>query len=105
MRFFKLIRPWPVIPILIYYPQVLRAATRSGAITLGLQASIGSLAPGKLADFLIYPPEVDLLNDNVMQTLDIRYVARGGRLWDAETMEEVWPTKGRKQQMPPVNVE
>jgi hypothetical protein len=48
---------------------------------------------------------VDLLDGDIRQTLDIRYVVRGGRIWDAETMVEVWPVKGRKQEMPPINPE
>ena len=83
--------------------QVLRAATISGATTLGLQGSLGSLSEGKLADFLIYPPDVDLLNGHIWQTLNIKYVVRGGRVWNAETMAEVWPEKGKVQHMPPIN--
>lgn len=85
--------------------QVIRAATSSGAQTLGMFASLGSLSGGKLADYLIYPPGVDLLGDDISQTLELAHVARGGRLWNASTMEEVWPVKGRKQKMPPFNAE
>jgi hypothetical protein len=67
--------------------------------------SLGSLSEGKLADYLIYPPGVDLLNDGISNSLKLTHVARGGRLWDASTMEEVWPVKGRKQEMPPLNAE
>ncbi|KAI8183516.1 hypothetical protein KHU50_002066, partial [Colletotrichum sp. SAR 10_65] len=38
---------------------VLRSATLGNAISLGLQSSIGSVEPGKLADVVIYPPGVD----------------------------------------------
>jgi len=67
--------------------------------------SLGSLSAGKLADYVIYPAGVDLLNDDISSTKDLRYVARGGRLWDASSMEEVWPVKGRKQEMPPINAD
>lgn len=68
-------------------------------------SSLGSLSAGKLADYIIYPAGVDLLNDDISSTKDLKYVARGGRLWDASSMEEVWPVKGRKQEMPPFNAD
>ncbi|OSX64767.1 hypothetical protein POSPLADRAFT_1166862 [Postia placenta MAD-698-R-SB12] len=85
--------------------EVIRAATSDAAITLGIDSSVGSLTPGKLADFVVYPPGVDLLDGDIRSTRDIRYVARGGRLWDAQTMEEVWPVKGRRGTMTPLNPE
>ena len=85
--------------------QVLRAATSDAAKTLGIFSSVGSLTPGKLADFLVYPAGVDLLNGDIRGTRDIRLVTRGGRVWDAETLTEVWPVKGRKEPLPPLNPE
>jgi cytosine/adenosine deaminase-related metal-dependent hydrolase len=85
---------------------VIQAATASGAKTLGIFPSLGSLTSGKLADFIVYPPGIDLLEGNVShKTLELRLVARGGRIWDAEMMVEVWPVKGRKQGMPVFNAE
>ncbi|OBZ75588.1 hypothetical protein A0H81_04846 [Grifola frondosa] len=85
--------------------EVLRAATSDAAITLGIEKSVGSLTPGKLADLIIYPPGVDLLEGDISGTRDIKFVARGGRVWDADTMTEVWPVKGRREAMPPLNPE
>lgn len=86
--------------------QVIRAATSSGAQTLGMFPSLGSLSKGKLGDFLVYPPSVDLLDGEISEkTRQILFVARGGRIWDAETMVEVWPAKGRKQIIPVINTE
>ncbi|CCM03690.1 uncharacterized protein FIBRA_05835 [Fibroporia radiculosa] len=85
--------------------EVIRAATSDAAITLGIDSSVGSLTPGKLADFVVYKPGVDLLEGDIRGSRAIRYVARGGRLWDAETMEEVWPVKGRRGAIPPLNPE
>lgn len=86
--------------------KVIRAATSSGARTLGMFSSLGSLSPGKLGDFLVYPPDVDLLEGEVSKkTRQIRLVARGGRIWQANTMEELWPQKGYKQGMPVINAD
>ncbi|KAF5330696.1 hypothetical protein D9619_006044 [Psilocybe cf. subviscida] len=86
--------------------EVIRAATSSAAKTLGLFSSIGSLSSGKLADFLVYPPGVDLLEGPIAsKTRQLQYVARGGRIWHADTMEEFWPLEGRKQAMPVINPE
>ncbi|KAJ7623213.1 hypothetical protein FB45DRAFT_924921 [Roridomyces roridus] len=85
--------------------ETLQAATSSAAISLGLFSSVGSISPGKLADLIVYPPGVDLLEGDFSQTRNILMVARGGRFWDASTMEEVWPLKGKKQVMPPLNVD
>lgn len=84
--------------------EVIRAATADAAITFGLFDSLGSISGGKLADLVIFPPGFDLLQDDIRHTRNIRYVIRGGRIWDAETMEEAWPIK-RKQVLPPFNAE
>ncbi|KAF8968323.1 hypothetical protein BDZ97DRAFT_1655335 [Flammula alnicola] len=86
--------------------EVIRAATSSGAHTLGMFPSLGSLSPGKLADFLVYPPGVDLLEGEISnKTRRLLFVARGGRIWDANTMVEFWPVNGVKQTMPLINAE
>ncbi|CAA7266376.1 unnamed protein product [Cyclocybe aegerita] len=86
--------------------EVIRAATSSGAKTLGMFPSLGSLSRGKLADFIIYPPEIDLLEGVIAtKTSKLLFVARGGRIWDANTMVELWPVRGRKQVMPVINAE
>ncbi|KAI6117523.1 hypothetical protein EDD16DRAFT_1481316 [Pisolithus croceorrhizus] len=84
--------------------EVLRAATIHAAVTFGLDKSIGSVSAGKLADLVVYPGGVDLLED-IRKTRDLKYVIRGGRIWEAEDMTEVWPVKGRKQTLPPINVD
>lgn len=69
-------------------------------------SSLGSLSPGKLADFLVYPQGLDLLEGEVSEkTRKLRLVARGGRIWEADTMVEFWPVKGRKQTMPVLNAD
>lgn len=84
--------------------QAFRSATRMGAKSLGLFGSIGSIEPGKLGDLVIYPPGVNVLED-ISASRHIRYVVKGGRIWDASTMVEVWPMKGRKQVLPPFNAD
>ncbi|KAI0692203.1 hypothetical protein BC835DRAFT_1358056 [Cytidiella melzeri] len=85
--------------------EVIRAATSDAAKAFGIYSAVGSLTPGKLADFVVYPPGFDVLNGDIKKTRNIKYVARGGRLWDAETMTEVWPVEGRKSVMPPLSAE
>jgi len=70
-----------------------------------LDESLGSISVGKLADLVVYPGGVDLLGDEIRRTRDIKYVIRGGKIWEAETMTEVWPVKGRRQPLPPINVD
>lgn len=68
--------------------ETLRAATATAAEVMGMQDDIGSLEVGKLADLLVLDrdPLADLKN-----TTSIRYVMKAGTLWNAETMDEVWP--------------
>ncbi|KIO03999.1 hypothetical protein M404DRAFT_1000833 [Pisolithus tinctorius Marx 270] len=84
--------------------EVLRAATIHAALTFGLDESIGSVSAGKLADLVVYPGGVDLL-ENIRKTRDLKYVIRGGRIWETEDMTEVWPVKGRKQVLSRINVD
>ncbi|PPR00048.1 hypothetical protein CVT24_009004 [Panaeolus cyanescens] len=86
--------------------EVLRAATSHGAQTLGIFNSLGSLSSGKLADFLIYRPGVDLLDGPISQnSRELDMVVRGGRIYDAESLVEIWPMKGRKYEVPVINAE
>ncbi|MGI9629241.1 MAG: amidohydrolase family protein [Longimicrobiales bacterium] len=66
----------------------LRAATIYGAEAIGFDGQIGSLEAGKLADVIVLEddPLADLRN-----TTSLRYVMRNGRLYEAETLNEVWP--------------
>jgi hypothetical protein len=55
--------------------QVLRMATVEGALALGLEQQIGTLEPGKLADFVVL--NGDPLT-NIADTMNIVAVAKGG---------------------------
>ncbi|KIK54484.1 hypothetical protein GYMLUDRAFT_177108 [Collybiopsis luxurians FD-317 M1] len=82
--------------------EVLQAATSWAAQVFGMFDSLGSLSPGKLADFLVYPPKVDLLQGPILDTLKLQFVARGGRIWVAETLEQLFPWR-EVQTIPPIN--
>jgi len=74
--------------------EAIRCATLQGAKYLGLDGDIGSLEPGKLADLAVLDrdPFEDIRNTN-----SVRYVLVNGRLYDAATMNEVFPrAKTRK---------
>ena len=66
--------------------QALRTATTEPAKHLGFDKDIGSLEEGKLADLVILSenPLVDIRN-----TDKVEHVMLGGRLYEAETMNEV----------------
>lgn len=66
--------------------RILRAATLNGAHTYGLDHQLGSLEPGKLADLIVL--DADPLAD-IHNTNSVRYTMVNGRLYDAETMNEI----------------
>ncbi len=66
----------------------LEVASLHGAHFLGVDKDLGSIEVGKLADLVV-------LNsnplDNIKNTLDSKYVMKGGKLYDAMSLDEVWP--------------
>ncbi|MBI4408764.1 MAG: amidohydrolase family protein, partial [Gemmatimonadetes bacterium] len=66
----------------------LRVATILGAEGIGLDKDIGSIEPGKLADLVVL--DANPLQ-NMRNTNTIRYVMKNGRLYDGDTLDEVWP--------------
>ena len=66
----------------------LHIVTVNGARKLGLESDLGSIEEGKLADFLV-------LNcnplENIRCTADIEYVVKGGVVWHADSMTQMWP--------------
>ena len=66
--------------------QALRCATINGAKSLGMDAEIGSLKTGKLADLIVL--DANPL-ENIRNSEFIRYVMVNGRLYDPETLNEI----------------
>ena len=66
----------------------LEVATMHGARFLGAEQDLGSLVVGKVADLLV-------LNgnplENIRATADARYVMKGGVLYDAMSLDQLWP--------------
>jgi len=68
--------------------EMLRAATASGAYSLGMDGDIGSLEPGKLADLVII--DGNPLED-IRRTEYVHATMVNGRLYEAATMNQVYP--------------
>jgi hypothetical protein len=66
----------------------LEVASLHGARFLGADKDLGSIEVGKLADMMI-------LNsnplENIRNTTDAKYVMKGGKLYDAMSLDQVWP--------------
>ena len=70
--------------------EALRAGTLGSAEAIGRETDLGSLERGKIADLVIL--DRDPLAD-IRNTLAIAMVMQGGRLYDANTLDELWPVK------------
>lgn len=66
----------------------LEVASLHGAKFLGAEQDLGSLEVGKLADILVLDRNP---LDDIRATMDIRFVMKGGVLYEGDTLNEVWP--------------
>jgi len=62
--------------------------TLDGAYFLGADEDLGSIRAGKLADLQVL--DANPLED-IRNTAKIRWVVKGGVVYEAETLDEVWP--------------
>ena len=73
--------------------EVLRSATMVGAQAIGHAQDLGSIEPGKLADLQVL--DANPL-ENIRNTNTVRFVMKNGRLYDAATLDEVWPRQQKR---------
>jgi imidazolonepropionase-like amidohydrolase len=66
----------------------LRVATTMGAEVIGLGKEVGSLEAGKQADLVVLDRNP---LENLRNTNSIRYVMKNGRLYEGETLDEIYP--------------
>lgn len=69
---------------------VLRSATIVGAESLGVEADLGSIEVGKIADLIVLDenPLIDIRN-----TLAVEHVMQDGIFRDAKTLGQIWPER------------
>ena len=68
--------------------ETLKVITLFGAEAIGMQQDVGSLEAGKLADLIVLDRNP---LENIRNTNSIRYVMKNGELYDADTLNMVWP--------------
>ena len=66
----------------------LRIATSMGAAAIGLDQDIGTIEQGKMADLVVLDRNP---LENIRNTAAIRYVMKNGRLYNGNTLDEIWP--------------
>jgi len=68
--------------------ETLKVITIFGAEAIGMQQDLGSLEAGKMADLVVLDKNP---LENIRNTNSIRYVMKNGELYEADTLNMVWP--------------
>lgn len=68
--------------------ETLKVVTIFGAEALGMQQDVGSITPGKLADLVVLDGNPLV---NLRQTNTVQLVMKNGELYDASTLDMIWP--------------
>jgi Tol biopolymer transport system component len=68
--------------------EALRAGTLGSATAIGRAGDLGSIEPGKLADLVVLNSDP---SEDIRNARDIAWVMKNGRLYDAESLDELWP--------------
>ena len=68
--------------------EALRAATLTGAEAIGVDADLGTIEPGKLADLVVLKKNP---LDDLRNSIATRYVMKNGELFEGQTLDEIWP--------------
>ena len=68
--------------------EALRAATINVATGMGMAADFGSVEVGKVADLVVL--DANPLDD-IRNSTSIRWVMKGGELYDGDTLDMIWP--------------
>jgi imidazolonepropionase-like amidohydrolase len=99
--------------------EVLQTATINPARALGLDAQIGSLKVGKLADLIFYVSNSPLSLSIfycmllkfkllfwtiILDTANIQWVMKNGYLYEASTMDQILPTLKARAPLPQLNL-
>jgi Tol biopolymer transport system component len=68
--------------------EVLKVGTVYGAEGIGMSQDLGTLAKGKLADLIVLDRNP---LENIRNTNTVRYVMKNGELYEADTLDQIWP--------------
>jgi imidazolonepropionase-like amidohydrolase len=68
--------------------EALRAGTIGSATAIGRASELGSIEPGKFADLVILNKDP---RQDIRDSRAIAEVMRNGRLYSADTLDEIWP--------------